>query len=106
MTRWTTRNGFSCWQPTGTYLFRAVVVIGLSGVRVPLALIIGYSMHGIWDLLHELQMHGGHSGFEPGQLTTIPLAYGLFCAAFDFYMAAYFYERRAAWGKAGAATSH
>jgi hypothetical protein len=31
---------------------------------------------------------------EPGQLTPIPLAYGVFCAAFDFCMAAHFYTRR------------
>jgi hypothetical protein len=74
--------------------------IALLGVRLPFALIAGYSMHGLWDLLHELQAHGGHSGFEPSQLTAIPLAYGFFCAAFDFCMAAYFYARRAEWSAA------
>ena len=43
------------------------------GARLPLALIIGYSLHGLWDLLHELQVHGAYSVFEPGQLTAIPL---------------------------------
>jgi hypothetical protein len=75
----------------------AFVVIGLLGVRLSFALIIGYSLHGLWDLLHELQAHGAYSAFELGQLTAIPLAYGVFCAAFDFYMAAYFYARRAEW---------
>jgi hypothetical protein len=56
-----------------------------------------YSLHGLWDLLHELQAHGAYSAFEPGQLTAVPLAYGVFCAAFDFCMAAYFYARRAEW---------
>jgi hypothetical protein len=73
------------------------VAIGLLGARLPFALIIGYSLHGLWDLLHELHAHGAYSAFEPGQLTAIPLAYGVFCAAFDFCMAAYFYVRRAEW---------
>ena len=73
------------------------VAIGLLGARLPFALIVGYSLHGLWDLLHELQAHGAYSAFKPGQLTAIPLAYGVFCAAFDFCMAAYFYARRAEW---------
>ncbi len=76
------------------------VAIGLLGVRLPSALIVGYSLHGLWDLLHELQAHGAHHAFEPGLLTAIPLAYGIFCAVFDFYMAAYFYRRRAEWSAA------
>ena len=75
----------------------AFVAIGLLGARLPFALIVGYSLHGLWDLLHELQAHGAYSAFEPGQLTAIPLAYGVFCAAFDFCMAAYCYARRAEW---------
>jgi Family of unknown function (DUF6010) len=75
----------------------AFVAIGLLGVRLPFALIVGYSLHGVWDLLHELQAHGAYSAFEPGLLTPIPLAYGVFCAAFDFCMAGYFYVRRAQW---------
>jgi hypothetical protein len=74
----------------------AFVALGLRGARLPFALIVGYSLHGLWDLLHELQAHGAYSAFE-GQLTPIPLAYGFFCAAFDFCMAAYFYARRAEW---------
>jgi hypothetical protein len=75
----------------------AFAAIGMLGVRLPFALIIGYPLHGLWDLLHELQAHGAYSAFEPGQLTAIPLAYGVFCAVFDFSMAAYFYSRRAEW---------
>src|SRR5262245_19282703 len=55
----------------------AVVVflaISLLGMRLPVALIIGYALHGLWDLLHELQAHGALTGFETGQLTAIPLA--------------------------------
>jgi len=61
----------------------AFVATGLLGVRLPLALIVGFSLHGLSDLLHELQAHGGFSAFEPGQLTAIPLAYGLFCGYGD-----------------------
>jgi hypothetical protein len=76
------------------------VAIGLLGARLPFALIVGYSLHGLWDLLHELQAHGACSAFEPGKLTAIPLAYGFFCVAFDFYVAAYSYTRRAEWSAA------
>ena len=75
--------------------------LGLIGARLPFFLIVGYSLHGMWDLLHELQAHGAYSAFEPGQLTAIPLAYGVCCAAIDFCLAAYFcaryYELIAAW---------
>lgn len=73
------------------------VAIGLLGVRLPFALIVGYFLHGLWDFLHELQLHGVYSAFQPGHATAIPLAYGFFCAAFDFWAAAYFYRRRGEW---------
>ena len=74
--------------------------LGVVGVRLPFALIVGFPLHGMWDLLHELQAHGISSAFNPGQLTAIPLAYGFFCAAFDFCMGGYFYIRRAEWSAA------
>jgi uncharacterized protein DUF6010 len=89
----------TAWRAEGAAVL-VFVAIALVGVRLPVALIIGYALHGSWDLLHELQAHGASSAFEPGQLTAIPLAYGAFCAAFDFYMAAYFYRRRAEWSAA------
>ena len=89
-----------------TIVVLAFVAISLLGVRLPYALIVGYSMHGLWDLLHELQAHGAYSAFKPGSLTAIPLAYGVFCAAFDFYMAAYFYGRRAEWNAGWKAEPH
>ena len=79
----------------------AVVVfaaIGLFGVRLPIALIAGYPLHGLWDLLHELQAQG--AAFDPGSLTAIPLAYGVFCAVFDVCIAAYSYTRRVEWDAA------
>ena len=77
----------------------AFVAIALLGARLPFALMAGYLLHGVWDLLHELQAHGAYSTF-PGRLTAIPLAYGVFCAVFDFYMAWYLYSRRADWAAA------
>ena len=77
-----------------------VAMISVFGVRIPIALIAGYSLHGLWDLLHELQAYGAYSAFEPGQLTAVPLAYGVFCAAFDVCIAAYCYARRAEWSAA------
>jgi hypothetical protein len=75
-------------------------VFGLVGARVPVVLIVGYVLHGIWDVLHEIHAHGG-GDFFGAQVTELPLAYGAFCAAFDCCIAAYFYKRRsqlrAAW---------
>jgi uncharacterized protein DUF6010 len=82
------------------------VVIGLLGLRLPIALIIGYSLHGLWDLVHEIQAHGVSPAFDPGQLTAIPLAYGVFCAVYDFSMAVYFYRRRGEWNAAWRAAVH
>jgi hypothetical protein len=33
----------------------AFVAIALPGARLPFALIVGYSLPGLWDLRHELQ---------------------------------------------------
>src|SRR5215470_6114753 len=74
-------------------------LVGVFGVRLPVALFVAYPLHGIWDLLHELQAQG-YSLFGPGELTTVPLAYGVFCAAFDIYVAGYAYARRAEWSAA------
>jgi hypothetical protein len=89
----------SAWrlETTAVVVF---VALGLVGMRLPMALIVGYPLHGLWDALHEIPAHGGPSAFGPGQMTAIPLAYGFFCAAFDFYMAIYFYQRRVEWNAA------
>ena len=71
----------SAWRPE-TAVVVAFVAIALPGASLPFALILGYSLHGLWDLLHELQAHGAYSAFEPGQLTPIPLAYGVFLCSF------------------------
>ncbi len=75
-------------------------MISVFGVRLPIALVVGYPLHGLWDLLHELVAQGALSAFEPGQLTSIPLAYGVFCAVLDVCIAGYSYARRAEWSAA------
>lgn len=74
--------------------------LGLLGLRWPALLILGYALHGGWDLAHELWVHLGTGTGGARPLTDIPLAYGVFCAAYDWYMAGYFFTRRAAWGSA------
>jgi hypothetical protein len=74
-------------------------VFGALGIRVPVVLIIGYTLHGIWDLLHELHAHAS-LGFDTSAETEIPLAYGAFCVAYDWCMAVYFYTRRRQWSAA------
>lgn len=87
------------WQ-TETMAVLVFCGIALIGVRLPVALMLGYILHGGWDLLHELQTHGAASTFAPGQATETPLAYGVFCAVFDLGIAVYFYLRRAEWNAA------
>jgi hypothetical protein len=75
-------------------------VFGILGLRFPVALIIGYSLHGIWDIVHEIHAFAGVSPFEAEKMTELPLAYGVFCAAFDWCVAVYFCTRRRDWNGA------
>ncbi|HKY92346.1 MAG TPA: hypothetical protein VJM11_14955 [Nevskiaceae bacterium] len=75
-------------------------VLGLLGARLPVFLILGYLLHGTWDLLHELHVHLGADTFGGRPSTQIPLVYGAFCATYDVVMAAYFYNRRPVWAAA------
>jgi hypothetical protein len=84
-------------ESTGVLCF---VLIALAGIRVPCALIAGYLLHGLWDVIHELHAHAGLSVFEPEQTTAIPFAYGAFCGTYDLCMAGYFFTRRAHWNAA------
>src|SRR6266853_6177636 len=34
-------------------------VFGIFGFRLPVVLIIGYCLHGFWDVLHEVHAYGG-----------------------------------------------
>jgi hypothetical protein len=76
------------------------VVLGIVGARVPAVLMAGYAAHGLWDILHELQQHGAVSVFVDGQATSLPLAYGVFCVAFDLTVVVYVWQRRHEWSAA------
>ena len=78
----------------------AFAILGLLGVRVPVVLMTGYVLHGFWDVLHEIYANGGGDLFGAQQATEVPLAYGVFCATYDWCMAAYFYTRRRQWSEA------
>jgi hypothetical protein len=80
-------------------------VLGLVGIRVPFALIVGYLLHGLWDGIHEFSALAGGYLLSPRQTTSVPLAYGFFCATYDVFMAAYFYTRRNDWQAARSAGS-
>jgi hypothetical protein len=75
----------------------AFSAFGIVGTRYAAALILGYTFHGIWDALHELAGHSGFAPFASGELTAIPLGYGVFCAAFDIAIATYFVRRKQFW---------
>ena len=75
-------------------------IFGLVGLRVASLLIVGYLLHGVWDVLHEAHAFGGTDFFGAHRLTELPLAYGAFCAAYDWCMAGYFYTRRREWNAA------
>ena len=79
------------------YAIAVFVVLALLGLRLPAALILGYALHGAWDLVHEVSLHLASGSNGARQLSDIPLAYGAFCAAYDWYVAGYFVTRRSAW---------
>lgn len=72
-------------------------VLGLLGLRFPALVVLGYGLHGGWDLVHEVWVHLGSGAGGAPPFTDIPLAYGMFCAAYDWCMGGYFFTRRAAW---------
>ena len=91
----------SFFGATGAWRHEAIAValfavMGVLGVRIPVLLMLGYALHGAWDLVHEA-VHAGCCRGRAHNLTAIPLAYGAFCAAYDWYMACYFYSRRDQW---------
>jgi hypothetical protein len=75
----------------------AFAAMGCLGTRVTAVLIAGYALHGGWDLLHEVQAHVQAEVFGGREATRIPLAYGAFCATFDWAMIVYFAYRRSHW---------
>ena len=83
--------------PLETGAALAFAVMGCLGTRAPIVLIAGYALHGGWDLLHEVQAHMQVDVFGGREATRIPLAYGAFCATFDWAMMVYFVYRRRDW---------
>ena len=72
-------------------------LMGGLGTRLPMVLVAGYLLHGAWDALHEIHAHAGLDVFRGRPSTQIPLAYGAFCATYDWSMALYFLYRRGHW---------
>ena len=89
-------GNISSWR-TELFAVIAFSVLGVVGTRYAAVLILAYSLHGIWDALHELAAHGRFSPFGSVELTAIPLAYGVFCAVFDIAIAAYFLRQKQFW---------
>jgi len=87
-------------EATAVAVFSVLVLVG---IRVAFALIAGYLLHGVWDGIHEFNALAGSSLLSPRQTTSVPLAYGFFCATYDVLMAAYFYTRRNDWQAAWSA---
>jgi hypothetical protein len=54
-----------------SFAFLVFAGVGVVGARIPALLIVGYSLHGLWDLVHELQQHGAWSAFASGEVTTV-----------------------------------
>ncbi|MCW5982696.1 MAG: hypothetical protein KIT09_31700 [Bryobacteraceae bacterium] len=86
----------SAWN-TELSAVAAFSLLGIVGTRYAAVLILGYSLHGIWDLLHELSAHTGYSVLRPEQFTSITLAYGMFCVVYDVAISVYFVRRRGSW---------
>ena len=71
------------WQLEATAV-AVFTVLGIVGVRVSFALIVGYLLHGLWDGVHEFNAHAGGSLLGPRQTTSVPLAYGFFAPPMTF----------------------
>ena len=92
--------------PLETSAVFTFIVIGLLDIRIPFVLIVGYALHGLWNILHELHMHGDISVFGLGQASLVLLAYGILCVSYDLCMAAYFYTRHSEWDAAWASKAN
>jgi len=79
------------------YGIAGFVALALLGLRFLPLLVLGYLLHGAWDLVHEVAMRAGAEAVGARRFSDIPLAYGVFCAAYDWLVAGYFVTRREAW---------
>jgi hypothetical protein len=87
------------FSPRFEHLLFALLLNPIAAMYLAFAelLILGYALHGAWDLAHEASLYLGPARGDTRAVTAIPLAYGVFCAAYDWCMAGYFYTRLAAW---------
>ena len=84
-------------ESSAIILFIALALAGLKNVWV---LCLGYVLHGLWDGVHEIATHFSFATTDALNITEIPLAYGVACAAYDIGMAFYFLSRKKAWQQA------
>ncbi len=86
----------SAWKTelVAVFIFSILGVIGIFSTET---LIVGYIVHGSWDMLHELNQNYDYLLVDLGSITAIPLAYGIFCMTYDFVISGYFYYRRKDW---------
>ena len=84
------------WQTevVGVAVFLACA---LGGLFSRFAVALGYVMHGLWDLSHCLS----GSSLAGLSITEIPLGYGIFCATYDFVVAAYLVTSDTPWHEPG-----
>ena len=84
--------GFDDAWSTELWAVLGFSLLGLLGMRFPLVLVLGYGLHGAWDVAHELHAHARVDAFGGLPVTLVPLAYGAACAGYDGYVAAYFWR--------------
>ena len=87
-------------ESSAIILFTALALAGLKNVWV---LCLGYVLHGLWDGVHEVAAHFSLAVTDSLEITEIPLAYGIACAAYDIGIAFYFLSRKKAWQQAAVA---
>jgi hypothetical protein len=90
------RASTHAWQTevVGAAVF---LVCALIGMFFRPAVAVGYVMHGLWDLSHELS----GSSLAGLSITEIPLGYGIFCSTYDFVVACYLMISDTVWHEPG-----
>ncbi len=84
------------WQTeiVGVAVFLACAVGGLFSRP---AIVVGYVLHGLWDLFHSVS----GSSLASLSLTDIPLGYGIFCSTYDITVACYLMRSDTIWYEPG-----
>jgi hypothetical protein len=84
------------WQ-TEAVAVAVFLVCAVAGLFFRAAIVVGYVIHGLWDLSHCLF----GSSLEGLSITEIPLGYALFCSTYDFVVAYYLMISDSAWHASG-----